>query len=30
VKLYCTPSFDRDSWTRGDLTLEERARRHGH
>ncbi len=30
VKLYCTPSFDRDSWTRGDLPLEERARRHGH
>jgi esterase/lipase superfamily enzyme len=30
VKLYCTPSLDRDSWTRGDLTLEERARRHGH
>jgi esterase/lipase superfamily enzyme len=30
VKLYCIPSFDRDSWTRGDLPLEERARRHGH
>jgi esterase/lipase superfamily enzyme len=30
VKLYCVPSFDRDSWTRGDLSLEERARRHGH
>ena len=30
VKLYCIPSFDRDSWTRGDLGLEERARRHGH
>ena len=30
VKLYCVPSFDRDSWTRGDLPLEERARRHGH
>jgi esterase/lipase superfamily enzyme len=30
VKLYCVPSFDRDSWTRADLSLEERARRHGH
>jgi esterase/lipase superfamily enzyme len=30
VKLYCVPSFDRESWTRGDLPLEERARRHGH
>ena len=30
VKLYCVPSFDRESWTRGDLDLEERARRHGH
>ena len=30
VKLYCIPSFDRDSWTRRDLPLEERARRHGH
>ena len=30
VKLYCVPSFDRESWTRGDLSLEERARRHGH
>jgi esterase/lipase superfamily enzyme len=30
VKLYCLPSFDRESWTRGDLPLEERARRHGH
>jgi esterase/lipase superfamily enzyme len=30
VKLYCVPSLDRDSWTRGDLPLEERARRHGH
>jgi esterase/lipase superfamily enzyme len=30
VKLYCVPSFDRDSWTRGDLPIEERARRHGH
>jgi esterase/lipase superfamily enzyme len=30
VKLYCIPSFDRESWTRGDLPLEERARRHGH
>jgi esterase/lipase superfamily enzyme len=30
VKLYCLPSFDQASWTRGDLLLEERARRHGH
>src|SRR4051794_35841983 len=30
LKLYCIPSFDRESWTRGDLALEERARRHGH
>ncbi|MDX6450124.1 MAG: hypothetical protein QOH16_173 [Gaiellaceae bacterium] len=30
VKLYCVPSFDRESWTRDDLALEERARRHGH
>ena len=30
LKLYCIPSFDRDSWTRGDLPLEERAQRHGH
>jgi esterase/lipase superfamily enzyme len=30
VKLYCVPSFDRESWTRDDLPLEERARRHGH
>ena len=30
VKLYCVPSFDRESWTRGDLPLEERAQRHGH
>ena len=30
VKLYCVPSFDRESWTRRDLPLEERARRHGH
>ena len=30
VKLYCVPSLDRGSWTRGDLPLEERARRHGH
>jgi esterase/lipase superfamily enzyme len=29
VKLYCLPSYDRESWTRGDLPLEERARRHG-
>ena len=25
VKLYCAPSFDRESWTRRDLSLEERA-----
>jgi esterase/lipase superfamily enzyme len=30
LKLYCVPSFDRDSWTRRDLHLEERAQRHGH
>src|SRR5439155_19364927 len=30
VKLFCAPSFDSESWTRGDLSLEERARRHGH
>ena len=30
MKLYCVPSFDRESWTRRDLPLEERARRHGH
>jgi esterase/lipase superfamily enzyme len=30
MKLYCIPSFDSASWTRGDLPLEERARRHGH
>jgi esterase/lipase superfamily enzyme len=30
VKLYCIPSFDQESWTRSDLPLEERARRHGH
>jgi esterase/lipase superfamily enzyme len=30
LKLYCVPSFDRESWTRGDLQLEERAQRHGH
>ena len=29
LKLYCLPSYDRESWTRGDLPLEERARRHG-
>jgi esterase/lipase superfamily enzyme len=30
LKLYCIPSFDRDSWTRNDLQLEDRAQRHGH
>lgn len=29
VKLYCVPSYDRESWTRNDLPLEERAERHG-
>ena len=29
LKLYCVSSFDRGSWTRDDLPLEERARRHG-
>jgi esterase/lipase superfamily enzyme len=29
LKLYCVPSFDRESWTRRDLSLEERAVRHG-
>jgi esterase/lipase superfamily enzyme len=30
MKLFCAPSFDSESWTRRDLPLEERARRHGH
>jgi esterase/lipase superfamily enzyme len=30
LKLYCAPSYDSASWTRRDLPLEERARRHGH
>jgi esterase/lipase superfamily enzyme len=29
VKLYCVDSFDAESWSRYDLPLEERARRHG-
>ncbi len=29
LKLYCVPSYDHESWTRRDLSLEERARRHG-
>jgi esterase/lipase superfamily enzyme len=29
VKLYCVDSFDRETWSRADLPLEERARRHG-
>jgi esterase/lipase superfamily enzyme len=29
AKLYCVDSFDAGSWSRGDLPLEERARRHG-
>lgn len=28
VKVYCVDSYDSDSWHRGDLHLEERARRH--
>jgi esterase/lipase superfamily enzyme len=30
MKLYCVPSYDSESWTRRDLPLEERAKRHGH
>ena len=29
VKLYCVSSYDAQSWSRQDLPLEERARRHG-
>ena len=29
VKVYAVDSFDSDSWYRGDLPLEERARKHG-
>ena len=29
VKVYCISSYDAESWTRGDLSLEERAHRHG-
>jgi esterase/lipase superfamily enzyme len=29
VKLYCVDSFDAQTWSRADLALEERARRHG-
>jgi esterase/lipase superfamily enzyme len=29
VKLYCVESADAQTWSRGDLPLEERARRHG-
>jgi esterase/lipase superfamily enzyme len=29
VKLYCVGSYDAQSWSRQDLPLEERARRHG-
>jgi len=29
VKLYCADSFDAQTWSRQDLPLEERARRHG-
>jgi esterase/lipase superfamily enzyme len=29
VKLYCVDSFDAQTWSRADLPLEERARRHG-
>jgi esterase/lipase superfamily enzyme len=28
VKLYCVDSFDADTWSAGDLSLEERARQH--
>ena len=28
VKLYCVDSFDAQTWSRGDLPLEERAQRH--
>lgn len=28
VKLYCVDSYDRETWSRADLPLEERARRH--
>ena len=30
LKLYCLPSYDSQSWTMPRLSLEERARRHGH
>lgn len=29
VKLYCVDSFDRETWSREDLPVEERAARHG-
>ena len=29
AKLYCVDSFDAQTWSRNDLPLEERARRHG-
>lgn len=29
LKLYCVPSFDRESWTRHELPLEERSLIHG-
>src|SRR5206468_12138005 len=29
LKLYCVPSFDRESWTSRDLSLEALAPRHG-
>ena len=29
LKVYCVDSFDSGSWSRGDLSLEERARLHG-
>jgi esterase/lipase superfamily enzyme len=29
AKLYCVDSFDAQTWSRGDLPLEERAQRHG-
>ena len=29
IKLYCVDSFDHESWSNRDVSLEERARRHG-
>jgi esterase/lipase superfamily enzyme len=30
IKLYCVDSFDHESWSNQDISLEERARRHHH